>query len=79
MAKSTLRLYFEKVLNQNPGLHFDLQYTMAGIKSITLIYIRMDILLASEVMILNSAGLVTEGLSHYPVDEIFELLSTQKQ
>ena len=47
---------------------------MVGIKSITLIYTRKKIMLAYEVMILNDEGKVVEGLSHYPVDDIYELL-----
>lgn len=66
-GKAELRQYFEKALTQNPDLHFDLKHIMVGIKSIMLIYIRKHSLLASEVMILDGAGLVIEGLSHYPL------------
>lgn len=73
-GKSELRKYFEKALEKNPDLHFDLKHIMVGIKSITLIYTRKKTLLASEAMILNGAGKVVEGLSHYPVDDIYELI-----
>lgn len=70
-GKSELRKYFEKALEKNPDLHFDLKHTMVGIKSITLIYTRNKTMLASEAMILNDEGKVVEGLSHYPVDDIY--------
>ncbi len=73
-GKSNLRKYFEKALDKNPDLHFDLKHIMVGIKSITLIYVRKKTMLASETMVLNEEGKVVEGLSQYPVDEIFELL-----
>ncbi len=72
--KSELRKYFESALVKNPDLHFDLKHIMVGIKSITLIYTRKKTMLASEVMILNDEGKVVEGLSHYPVDNIYELI-----
>lgn len=62
-GKLVLRQYFENALTQNPDLHFDLQHMMVGIKSINLIYTRKQTMLASEVMILNDSGLVTEGHS----------------
>lgn len=73
-GKTELRKYFEKALEKNPDLHFDLKHIMVGTKSITLIYIRKQTMLASEVMIMNDEGVIAEGLSHYPVDDIFELL-----
>lgn len=73
-GKNELRKYFNRALEKNPDLHFDLKYTLVGIKSITLIYIRKQTMLASEVMILNDQGKVIEGLSHYPVDDIYALL-----
>ena len=73
-GKSELRKYFERALEKNPDLHFDLKHIMVGIKSITLIYIRSTTMLASEVMILNDEGKVVEGLSHYPVDDIYQWL-----
>jgi ketosteroid isomerase-like protein len=72
-GKSELRKYFEKALEKNQDLHFELKYIMVGIKSITLIYMRKKTMLASEVMILNDQGKVVEGLSHYPIDDIYEL------
>ncbi len=68
LGKTELRNYFEKALERNPDLHFDLQHVMVGIKSVTLIYVRNGTLLACEAMILNDEGKVLEGLSHYPVD-----------
>src|SRR6185436_8618347 len=47
-GKNELRKYFEKALEKNPDLHFDLKHVMVGIKSITLIYLRKQTLLASE-------------------------------
>lgn len=73
-GKAALRTYFERALAKNPDLYFDLKHTMAGIKSVTLIYIRKQTILASEVMILNDEGKVVEGLSHYPVEDIYELI-----
>lgn len=73
-GKVELKKYFESALAKNPDLHFDLKHIMVGIKSITLIYMRKQTMLASEVMILNDEGKIIEGLSHYPVDEIYELL-----
>jgi len=73
-GKNELRKYFERALEKNPGLHFDLKHIMVGIKSITLIYIRSKTMLASEVVILNDEGKVVEGLSHYSVDDIYQLL-----
>ena len=43
-SKSELRKYFEKALQQNPDLQFDLKHIMVGIKSITLIYTRKKIM-----------------------------------
>jgi hypothetical protein len=73
-GKAGLRIYFERALSKNPDLHFDLKHIMVGIKSITFIYIRKQTMLASETMILNDEGLITEGLSHYPIDNISQLL-----
>lgn len=73
LGKSELRSYFERALAYNPDLHFELKHIMVGIKSITLIYRRKMTMLASEVMILNEEGKVVEGLSHYSVDDIFDL------
>lgn len=73
-GKSELRKYFERALEKNPDLHFDLKQIMVGIKSITLIYTRKRTMLASETMILNDKGKVVEGLSHYSADDIYELL-----
>lgn len=72
-GKTELKKYFEGALSKNPDLHFDLRHIMVGIKSITLLYNRNRSMLASEVMVLNEEGMVVEGLSHYPVDEIYEL------
>lgn len=69
-GKAELKKYFEGALEINADLYFDLKHIMVGIRSITLIYIRSGQILASEVMIINEDGYVTEGLSHYPVDEI---------
>jgi len=73
-GKIELRKYFEKALEKNPDLHFDLKHIMVGIKSITLIYTRKKTMLAAETMILNDEGKIAEGLSHYPVDDFYELL-----
>lgn len=73
-GKTGLRIYFERALSKNPDLHFDLKHIMVGIKSITFIYIRKQTMLASETMILNDEGLITEGLSHYLIDNISQLL-----
>lgn len=72
-GKNELRKYFEMALEKNKGLHFSLQHTMVGVKSITLIYLRKNTILASEVMILDDKGLVIEGLSHYPVNSIYNM------
>ena len=69
-GKSELRKYFEKALEKNPDLHFDLKHSMVGIKSITLIYTRKKTMLASEAMILNDEGKIVEGLSHNQVDDL---------
>jgi hypothetical protein len=69
-GKIELKKYFERALEKNPDLHFDLKHVMVGIKSITLIYLRKKTMLASEVMILNDDGKIAEGLSHYPVEDI---------
>ena len=76
-GKSELRRYFVKALDKNPGLRFDLKHIMVGINSITLIYTRKATLLASEVMILDDEGKVVMGLSHYDVDDIYDLLRTK--
>jgi ketosteroid isomerase-like protein len=73
-GKNALRKYFENALNKDAALHFDLKHIMVGIKSITLIYVRKKTMLASEVMILNDEGNVVEGLSHYPVEDVYGLL-----
>lgn len=73
-GKTELRTYFEMALKKNPDLHFDLLHTMVGIKSITLIYLRKNTMLASEAMVLNHQGKVIEGLSHYPVETLYSLL-----
>jgi ketosteroid isomerase-like protein len=73
-GKSELKKYFERALEKNTDLHFDLEHIMVGIKSITLIYTRKKTMLASEAMILDDEGKVVEGLSHYPVEDIYELL-----
>jgi ketosteroid isomerase-like protein len=73
-GKSELKKYFEKALENNSDLYFDLKHIMVGTKSITLIYTRKKTMLASEVMMLDGEGKVVEGLSHYPVDDIYELL-----
>ena len=73
-GKAELKRYFERALQKNPDLIFDLKHIMVGIKSITLIYMRNRTMLASEVMLLDKDGKVSEGLSHYPVDDIYELL-----
>ena len=72
-GKAELKKYFESALAKNPDLHFDVKHIMVGIKSITLIYVRKQTMLAAEVMILNDKGKVAEGLSHYPFDKIHEL------
>lgn len=72
-GKSELRRYFEKALEKNPDLHFDLKHIMVGIKSMTLIYIRKGTMPAAETMILNDEGKVAEGLSHYPADDLYEM------
>lgn len=69
-GKSELRKYFERALEKNTDLNFELKHIMVGIKSITLIYIRNKTMLASEVMILNDEGKVVEGLSHYQLDDM---------
>ena len=74
IGKSELKKYFETALEKNPDLHFDLKYTMVGIKSVTLIYTRKKTMLSSETMILNNEGKIVEGLSHYPVDDIYEFV-----
>ena len=73
-GKSELSKYFERAFEINSDLHFDLKQIMVGIKSITLIYTRKGTMLASETMILNAEGKVVEGLSHYPVDDIYKLI-----
>src|SRR5688572_16077718 len=50
-GKNDLKKYFERALEKNPELHFDLKHIMVGIKSIILIYIRKKTMLASETMI----------------------------
>jgi ketosteroid isomerase-like protein len=73
-GKGELRKYFERALEKNPDIHFDLKHIMVGVKSITLIYTRKNTLLAAEAMILDNEGKVVEGLSHYAIDEIYEVL-----
>jgi len=73
-GKAALKTYFKHALSKNPDLHFDLKHIMVGIKSITLLYTRKQVMPACETMILNEDGLIVEGLSHYPVDSIYELL-----
>ncbi len=69
-GKQNLKMYFENALEKNPDLHFELKHIMAGVKSITLIYLRKQTLLACETMLLNEEGLVAEGLSHYPAGDV---------
>lgn len=74
-GKIELKKYFELALARNPALFFELHQVMVGIKSITLLYTRNQTMLAAEVMLLNDKGLITEGLSHYPADDIYGMLA----
>jgi ketosteroid isomerase-like protein len=65
-GKAALSAYFTGALQRNPDLQFDLQHTMLGVRSITLLYMRSHTTLAAETMILNEQGLIIEGCSHYP-------------
>lgn len=73
-GKNDLKVYFAQALEKNPDLHFELVDTMVGSNSITLIYKRKGTMLAAEVMLLNEKGEIAEGMSHYPVDTIYDLL-----
>jgi len=73
-GKVELKKYFELALARNPALFFELHHVLVGIKSITLFYTRNQTMLAAEVMLFNDEGLIIEGLSHYPVHDIYGMI-----
>jgi hypothetical protein len=66
-GKTDLRLYFEKALQKNPLLLFDLQHIFAGSNSIVMQYDRMNKTLAGEYVELNADGKIFRSRSHYIV------------
>lgn len=64
-GKKALRAYFAAALERFPDLHFEPIALMAGIDSLVLHYHPVQGLLAAELMILDSSGMVVEVLAHY--------------
>jgi hypothetical protein len=63
--KTDLKAYFEKALQKNPGLHFDLQHILVGSNSIVMFYKRMNKSFAGEYIELNEHRKIIRSRSHY--------------
>jgi len=63
--KDELKKYFEKALQKNPELHFELLHILAGSHSIVMFYKRMNKSLAGEYVELNENNKIIRSRSHY--------------
>lgn len=63
--KKDLRAYFEKALQKNPALHFDLRHILVGSHSIVMFYKRMNKNFAAEYIEFNNDGVIIRSRSHY--------------
>jgi hypothetical protein len=70
-GKENLRGYFQKALENNPQLHFELYTVFVRVNSVTLHYLsRSRNLLAAEVLFFDEEGKIVKGAAHYsPVEE----------
>lgn len=63
--KNELKNYFEKALQKNPELHFDLLHILAGSHSVVMFYKRMNKSLAAEYVELDENNKIIRSRSHY--------------
>ena len=63
-GKIAIRAYWEKALNMNPSLNFELIKSFIGANSIVIHY-KGHRGLASETFIFNEEGMVTNAYAHY--------------
>ena len=64
-GKTEVRRYWERGLEANPNLKFDLTNVLTGANSVTLIYKRNSTRIAAEVLIFNERREVIKGMAHY--------------
>jgi hypothetical protein len=63
--KNELRKYFEKALQKNTELHFDLLHILVGSHSVVMFYKRMNKSFAGEYVELNENNKIIRSRSHY--------------
>lgn len=64
-GKTMVEEYFTKALANNPNLYFNLQHVLEGVRSVVLVYQRMENDLAGEFLEFNEEGLIIKSCSHY--------------
>lgn len=64
-GKRAVRPYWQRGLNAQPPLHFELDFVTRGVASITLVYRNQHGNRATEVLFFNAEGQVTRGVAHY--------------
>ena len=64
-GKVAVGAYWRKALERFPDLHFELLQVFAGVESITLVYQSNRSGLATEVFMLDAAGLIRAAAAHY--------------
>ncbi len=68
-GKRAIRPYWERSLDANPQLHFELDQVLIGVESITICYMRTATAIrAAEVLFLDGEGRVIRGVAHYRQD-----------
>lgn len=63
-GKNAVRAYWEKALNMNPALHFELIKSFSGVNSIVIHY-KGHRGLSAETFFFNSEGKVISAYAHY--------------
>jgi hypothetical protein len=64
-GKTELKAYFQKGLAAYPDLKFELYDAFAGVNSVVIYYKSVKNLIACEVLVLNSKGLIRQCICNY--------------
>lgn len=64
-GKENIREYWQKGLERNPQLHFDLSEVLIGANSLTVLYRNHNRIQVAEVLVFNADGKAFKASAHY--------------
>lgn len=64
-GKAPVRAYWQRALQHHPDLHFELLNVFVGASSLVILYNAVEGKRATEVLLLDETGLISNAMAHY--------------